>query len=176
MLLLFSGDSAISSDAAATTIQKAGWDRKSTKIVANVTLSLTAYFTSSLLTRFSTWLSLVNISRFVSLMSTCSVLRLAAIFSTALVSLTIAADASSLRRLNPNSPIAATEMEAPSAAARISITALCWCCFESSCNPVEIHGFSSRAALALWLVRVAHRVGLAGLLRFQQLYFHCLNL
>ena len=30
MLLLFSGDSAISSDAAATTIQKAGWDRKST--------------------------------------------------------------------------------------------------------------------------------------------------
>jgi hypothetical protein len=30
MLLLFSGDTAISSDAAATTIQKAGWDRKST--------------------------------------------------------------------------------------------------------------------------------------------------
>ena len=30
MLLLFSGDSEISSDAAATTIQKAGWDRKST--------------------------------------------------------------------------------------------------------------------------------------------------
>jgi hypothetical protein len=30
MLLLFSGDSATSSDAAATTIQKAGWDRKST--------------------------------------------------------------------------------------------------------------------------------------------------
>ena len=30
MLLLFSGDTAISSDAAATTIQKAGWDKKST--------------------------------------------------------------------------------------------------------------------------------------------------
>ena len=42
MLLLFSDDTAINSDAAATTIQKAGWDRKSTKIVANVTLSLAA--------------------------------------------------------------------------------------------------------------------------------------
>ena len=42
MLLLLSGDSAISSDAAATTIQNSGRDRKSTKIVANVTLSLAA--------------------------------------------------------------------------------------------------------------------------------------
>jgi hypothetical protein len=41
MLLLFSGDTAISSDAAATTIQKAGWDRKSTRTVVNVTFSLT---------------------------------------------------------------------------------------------------------------------------------------
>lgn len=41
MLLLLSGDTAINSDAAATTIQKAGWDRKSTKIVVNVTFSLT---------------------------------------------------------------------------------------------------------------------------------------
>ena len=30
MLLLLSGDTAINSDAAATTIQKAGWDKKST--------------------------------------------------------------------------------------------------------------------------------------------------
>lgn len=35
----------------------------------------------------------------------------------------MAADASSLRLENPNIPIAATEMDAPSAAARISITA-----------------------------------------------------
>lgn len=42
MELLLSGDMPISSDAAATTIQKAGWDRNSTKIVANVTLSLAA--------------------------------------------------------------------------------------------------------------------------------------
>ena len=123
MLLLFSGDSAISSDAAATTIQKAGWDRKSTGTVANVTLSLTAYFTSSLLTRFSTWFSLVNISRFVSFISVCNVSRLVAICSTALVSLITAAAASSLRREKPNSPIAATLMLAPAIAAKTSITA-----------------------------------------------------
>ena len=82
-----------------------------------------AYFTSSLLTRFSTWLRRVNISRLVSFISVCNVSRLVAICSTALVSLITAAAASSLRRENPNSPIAATEMEAPSAAARISITA-----------------------------------------------------
>jgi hypothetical protein len=81
------------------------------------------YFTSSLLTRFSTWLSRVNISRLLCFISICKVSSDVPICSTALVSLTIAADASSLRRLNPNSPIAATEMEAPSAAARISITA-----------------------------------------------------
>ena len=40
MELLLSGDMPISSDAAATTIQKAGWDRNSTKIVANVAFSL----------------------------------------------------------------------------------------------------------------------------------------
>ena len=81
------------------------------------------YRTSSLLTRFSTWFNRVKTSLLLSLMSTCKVFRLAAIFSTALVSLTIAADASSLRLENPNIPIAATEMDAPSAAARISITA-----------------------------------------------------
>ena len=42
MELLLSGDMPISSDAAATTIQKAGWDKKSTGTVANVTLSLAA--------------------------------------------------------------------------------------------------------------------------------------
>ena len=56
-------------------------------------------------------------------MSTCKISRELAICSTAEVNLTIAADASSLRLENPNSPIAATEMEAPSAAARISTTA-----------------------------------------------------
>jgi hypothetical protein len=123
MLLLFSGDTAINSDAAATTIQNAGWDRKSTRTVVNVTLSLTAYFTSSLLTRFSTWFSLVNISRFVSFISVCNVSRLVAICSTALVSLITAAAASSLRREKPNSPIAATLMLAPAIAANTSITA-----------------------------------------------------
>lgn len=95
----------------------------STAIVANVTLSLTAYFTSSLLTRFSTWFSLVNISRFVSFISVCNVSRLVAICSTALVSLITAAAASSLRREKPNSPIAATLMLAPAIAANTSITA-----------------------------------------------------
>ena len=95
----------------------------STAIVANVTLSLTAYFTSSLLTRFSTWFSRVNISRFVSFISVCNVSRLVAICSTALVSLITAAAASSLRREKPNSPIAATLMDAPAIAANTSITA-----------------------------------------------------
>ena len=166
MLLLFSGDTAINSDAAATTIQNAGWDRKSTRTVVNVTFSLTAYFTSSLLTRFSTWFSLVNISRFVSFISVCNVSRLVAICSTALVRRITAAAASSLRRENPNSPIAATLMDAPAIAANTSITALCWCCLYSS----------SKAAPALWLVRAAHQAAFVMQLRFQPLYFHCLNL
>lgn len=115
------------------------------------------YFTSSLLTRFSTWLRRVNISRFVSFISVCNVSRLVAICSTALVSLITAAAASSLRREKPNSPIAATLMLAPAIAAKTSITALCWCCLYSS----------SRAALALWLVRVAHQAVLAERLQFQ---------
>ena len=82
-----------------------------------------SYFTSNLLTRFSTWFSLVNISRFVSFISVCNVSRLVAICSTALVSLITAAAASSLRRENPNSPIAATLMDAPAIAAKTSITA-----------------------------------------------------
>jgi hypothetical protein len=65
----------------------------------------------------------VNISRLVDFMSTCKVSNDVAICSTALVSLTIAAEASSLRLENPNIPIAATLMDAPKAAARISITA-----------------------------------------------------
>jgi len=81
------------------------------------------YFTSSLLTRFSTWFSLVNISRLVSFISVCNVSRLVAICSTALVSLITAAAASSLRREKPNSPIAATLMDAPAIAAKTSITA-----------------------------------------------------
>lgn len=40
MELLLSGDMPISSDAAATTIQKAGWDKNSTGTVANVAFSL----------------------------------------------------------------------------------------------------------------------------------------
>ena len=95
----------------------------STAIVANVTFSLTAYFTSSLVTRFSTWFSLVNISRFVSFISVCNVSRLVAICSTALVRRITAAAASSLRREKPNSPIAATLMLAPAIAAKTSITA-----------------------------------------------------
>ena len=129
----------------------------STAIVANVTLSLTAYFTSNLLTRFSTWFKRVNISRLVSFISVCNVSRLVAICSTALVSLITAAAASSLRREKPNSPIAATLMLAPAIAANTSITALCWCCLYPS----------SRAALALWLVRVAHQAAPVMLLRFQ---------
>ena len=124
------------------------------------------YFTSSLLTLFSTWLSRWNISRFVSFISVCSVSRLVAICSTALVRRITAAAASSLRRENPNSPIAATLMLAPAIAAKTSITALCWCYLYPS----------SRAAPALWLVRVAHQSAFVMQLRFQQLYFHCLNL
>ena len=140
MLLLFSGDTAISSDAAATTIQKAGWDKNSTGTVANVTLSLTAYFTSSLVTRFSTWLSRVNISRLLCFISICNVSSDAPICSTALVSLITAAAASSLRRENPNSPIAATLMDAPAIAANTSITAQAGVAFSlaQSPNPAEV--------------------------------------
>ena len=108
--------------------------------VANVTLSLTAYFTSSLLTRFSTWFSLVNISRLVSFISVCNVSRLVAICSTALVSLITAAAASSLRREKPNSPIAATLMDAPAIAANTSITAQAGVAFSlaQSPNPAEV--------------------------------------
>jgi len=81
------------------------------------------YRTSSLLTRFSTWLSRWNISRFVSFISVCSVSRLVAICSTALVRRITAAAASSLRRENPNSPLAAQLMAAPAIAAKTSITA-----------------------------------------------------
>jgi hypothetical protein len=166
MLLLFSGDTAISSDAAATTIQKAGWDRKSTTKCGKRHTESSRYFTSSLVTRFSTWFSLVNISRFVSFISVCNVSRLVAICSTALVRRITAAAASSLRRENPNSPIAATLMDAPAIAANTSITALCWCYLYSS----------SKAAPALWLVRAAHQSAFVMQLRFQPLYFHCLNL
>jgi hypothetical protein len=125
-----------------------------------------AYFTSSLLTRFSTWFSLVNISRFVSFISVCNVSSDVAICSTALVRRITAAAASSLRRENPNSPIAATLMDAPAIAANTSITALCWCYLYSS----------SKAAPALWSLRAAHQSAFVMQLRFQPLYFHCLNL
>jgi len=81
------------------------------------------YCTSNLVTRFSTWLRRVNISRLFCFMSTCKISSELAICSTALVRRAIEAAASSLRRENPNSPIAATLMDAPKAAARISITA-----------------------------------------------------
>ena len=140
MLLLFSGDSAISSDAAATTIQKAGWDRKSTTKCGKRHIQSSRYFTSSLLTRFSTWLRRVNISRLVSFISVCNVSRLVAICSTALVSLITAAAASSLRRENPNSPIAATLMDAPAIAANTSITAQAGVAssLAQSPNPAEV--------------------------------------
>ena len=116
----------------------------STAIVANVTLSLTAYFTSSLVTRFSTWFSLVNISRFVSFMSVCNVSRLVAICSTALVSLITAAAASSFLRLNPNSPIAATLMDAPAIAANTSITAQAGVAPSVAANPWKPTGLATR--------------------------------
>jgi len=81
------------------------------------------YFTSSLLTRFSTWFKRVNISRLLCFISICKVSSDAPICSTALVSLITAAAASSLRREKPNSPIAATLMLAPAIAAKTSITA-----------------------------------------------------
>jgi len=81
------------------------------------------YFTSSLLTRFSTWFKRVNISRLLCFISICKVSSDAPICSTALVRRITAAAASSLRREKPNSPIAATLMDAPAIAAKTSITA-----------------------------------------------------
>ena len=79
------------------------------------------YLTSSLLTRFSTWLSLPNISRFVSLMSTWIISKVAAICSTLLVSFVIAMLPSILRLLALMPITATADITAPTHAATSSI-------------------------------------------------------